>query len=186
MDSDLILIGAPTGRGKTTLAMNFIKKFKEQGIKPYYISLESGSRAEKVANKLGISVSDYFTPVDPIIKPTQISLQPNSVTIIDWINLGEDFTATPVVFQHLSDEMRNKGGIMIALSQLRDDFRWFAPDLVKQFARFSARYLYDDNEGIVGHFDCDKITDPRGHYQTAIIPCTFDFDTRELKLKNNL
>jgi hypothetical protein len=186
MDSDLILIGAPTGRGKTTLAMNFIKKFKEQGIKPYYISLESGSRAAKVADKLGILSSDYFTTVEPIIKPTQISLVPNAVTIIDWLNLGEDFTATPVVFQHLSDEMRNKGGIMIVFSQLRDDFRWFAPDLVKQFARFSARYLYDDNEGIIGHFDCDKITDPKGHSQTAVIPCIFDFDTREVKLKNQL
>ena len=82
--------------------------------------------------------------------------------------------------------MKIKGGILVVFNQLRDDYRWFAPDLVKQFARLSARFVYDDQTGIISHLDCDKITDPKGHYLTANIPTQFDFDSKELKKKENL
>ena len=183
---DIILVGGKTGEGKTHIAMNFIKQLKAQGVIPYYISLESGSRHEKVATKLGLSKEDYYISKEPIDNPLQIEIEPNSFTIIDWLYTGEDFAATQSIFKHLSDEMRRKGGILLVFTQLKEDYNYFAVNLIKSFARFAARFIYDDTTGITSHYQVDKITDPKGHYQNAIIPCTFDFDTKELKKRDIL
>jgi hypothetical protein len=184
---DIIIIGAPSGKGKTHIAMNIIKQMRMQGITPFYISLESGSRHEVIAEKLQLTQKDYYISKKPVITPQQVSIQPNTFTIIDWINLGEDFAATPAIYGHLSDEMRVKGGILIVFNQLRDDYRWFAPDLVKQFARLAARFVLDDeSSGLVSHFTVDKITEPKGQNLTDNVSCVFDFKTHELKMKDNI
>lgn len=185
-NGDIILIGAPTGKGKTTIAMNFIKQIKNQGIIPYYISLEAGSRYEKTANQLGMTVKDFYVPKTPVVNPTQIEIEPNAFTIVDWLYTGDDFSATQAVFKYLNDEMVRKGGILIVFTQLKEDYNWFAPNLVKSFPRFATRFIFDDEIGILSHFDVCKITDPKGHYQTAIINTEFNFDTKEIKKKNNI
>jgi hypothetical protein len=183
---DIILIGGKTGEGKTHIAMNFVKQFKAQGIKPFYISLESGSRHEKVATQLGLSQKDYYVSKEAIDNPLQMEIEANSVTIIDWLYTGEDFAATQSIFKHLSDEMKRKGGILIVFTQLKESYDWFAVNLIKSFARFAARFIYDDTDGIASHFDVCKITDPKGHYSTAIVSTEFNFETKELKKKLNL
>jgi len=183
---DIILIGGKTGEGKTHIAMNLIKQFKAQGIKPFYISLESGSRHEKVAQQLGLSQKDYYVSKDAIDNPLQMEIETNSVTIVDWLYTGEDFAATQSIFKHLSDEMKRKGGILIVFTQLKESYDWFAVNLIKSFARFAARFIYDDTDGIASHFDVCKITDPKGHYSTAIVSTEFNFESKELKKKLNL
>jgi len=180
---DIILIGAPTGKGKTHIALNIIKQMKEQGVKPYYVSLESGSRYLKIAEQLKLDVKDFYVTKDPIDNPTQIEIEPNSFTIIDWLYTGEDFAMTQSIFKHLSDEMRRKNGILIVFTQLKEDYNYFAVNLIKSFPRLAARFVYDDTTGIISHFEVDKITDPKGHYQTARVDSEFNFDTKELKKK---
>jgi hypothetical protein len=183
---DIVLIGAPTGKGKTTIAINFIKQMRVQGITPFYLSLEAGSRHEKTAKLLGLTQKDYYVPKETVINPLQIEIEPNSFTIIDWLYTGDDFAQTQSVFKHLNDEMVRKGGILIVFTQLKENYDWFAVNLVKSFPRFATRFIYDDETGIVSHFDVCKITDPKGHYQTIIIPTEFNFENKELIKKNNI
>jgi tRNA A37 threonylcarbamoyladenosine biosynthesis protein TsaE len=182
---DILLLGAPTGGGKTHIAMNIIKQLKEQGIKPYYISLESGSRHIKIAEKLNLTQKDYYISKDPIDNPLQIEIEPDSVTIIDWIYTGDDFAATQSVYKHLNDEMARKGGILIVFTQLKENYEYFAVNLIKTFPSFSARFIYDDTENrIFSHWQVDKIRESIGNYFTATIPCEFNFETKILTKKD--
>lgn len=185
-NGDIILIGAPTGRGKTTIAINYIKQMRAQGVTPFYLSLEAGSRHEKTAKALGLTQQDYYIPKETVSNPLQIEIEPNSFTIVDWLYTGDDFAQTQAVFKHLNDEMVRKGGVLIVFTQLKENYDWFAVNLVKSFPRFAARFVYDDDTGVVSHFQVDKITDPKGHYQVATIPTEFNFDTKELKKKDQL
>lgn len=180
VSGDLLLLGAPSGYGKTTVAMNIIKQMKDQGVKPYYISLESGSRHSKIASKLELEQKDYFISKDSIDNPLQIELEDNAFTIIDWLYLGEDFAATLSIFKHLSDEIRKKGGILVVFTQLKEDYSYFATNLIKSFPSFSARFIYDTDDRLMSHWQVDKIRDPIGHISSAIIPCEFNFDTKLL------
>jgi len=185
-NGDIILIGAPTGKGKTTIAINFIRQMRAQGIIPFYLSLEAGSRHEKTAQLLGLTQKDYYVPKEVVSNPLQIEIEPNSFTIIDWLYFGDDFAQTQAVFKHLNDEMVRKGGILVVFTQLKEDYNYFAVNLVKSFPRFATRFIYDDETGLVSHFQVDKITDPKGHYQNAIISTQFNFESKELIKKNNL
>jgi len=180
---DILLIGAPTGKGKSHIAMNIIKQMKEQGVRPYYLSLESGSRYRKIMDQLGLTAEDVYVSKDPIVNPTQIELEPNSFSVIDWLYTGEDFSMTQSIFKYLADEMRRKGGILVVFSQLKEDYSWFAVNLIKSFPALTVRYIYDDSTGVIGHFECDKIRDPLGHNQSARIDCEFDFSTKILTKK---
>jgi len=179
-DSDIILIGAPQGKGKTHIAMNIIRQMKIQGITPYYISLESGSRHEKIAEQLQLIPKDYYVSKESIDNPLQIEIEPNAFTIIDWLYTGEDFAATLTIFKHLNDEMKKKKGILVVFTQLKENYDYFAVNLIKSFPSLAARYIRDDDTGLIGHFQADKIRDPKGHYSTATVNCKFDFDTKEL------
>ena len=183
-NGDLILIGTPTGLGKTHICMNIIKQMKEQGIKPYYISLESGSRYLKIAESLKLDVKDFYVSKEPVENPTQVELESNGFTLCDWLYTGEDFAMTQSVFKYLSDELRRKGGILVVMTQLKENYDYFAVNLIKSFASFAARYIYDDTTGVIGHFEVDKIRDSKGHYQTARVDCEFSFDTKLLIKKN--
>jgi len=183
---DIVIIGGKTGEGKTHIAMNIIKQMKDQGVKPYYISLEAGSRYSKIAEQLGLSTKDFYVSKTPIDNPLSIEIELNSFTVVDWLYTGEDFSATQSIFKHLNDEMVRKGGILTVFTQLKEDYSYFAVNLIKSFARFSCRFIYDDTTGVISHFQVDKITDPKGHNLTARVDTEFDFSTKELKKKNNL
>jgi len=179
-NGDIILIGGKTGEGKTHIAMNIIKQMKNQGIIPYYIGLESGSRHEKIAQQLGLTQKDYYISKDPIENPTQIEIESNAFTVLDWLYTGEDFAMTQSIFKYLSDEMRRKGGILVVFTQLKEDYNWFAVNLIKSFARFAARFIYDDTTGVISHFEIDKMTDPKGHNLKGRVDTEFNFDTKLL------
>jgi hypothetical protein len=163
--------------------MNIIKQMHDQKVTPYYLSLESGSRHEKIAQQLGLTPKDYYVSKEPIDNPTQIELEKNAFTIIDWLYTGEDFAMTQSIFKHLSDEMRRKGGILIVFTQVKEDYKWFAVNLTKSFARFTCIFAYDDMSGVNSHFEIDKITDPKGHNKSGRVDCEFNFDTKELRKK---
>jgi len=96
---------------------------------------------------------------------------------------GEDFAQTQAIFKYLSDEMRRKGGILVVFTQLKEDYNYFAVNLIKSFASFASRYMYDDTTGVIGHFEIDKIRDSKGHYQNARVDCSFDFSNKILTKK---
>jgi len=180
---DIIIIGAKTGEGKTHIAMNFVKQFKDLSkgiIKPHYLPLEAGSRYQKIAKILGLVPGDYYVPTEQIENPIRIELESKAVTIIDWLYLGEDFAQTETIMKYLNDEMTRKGGILILFTQLKDNREWFAVNLIKNFARFACKYLFDGFDGKTGYFQVDKMTDPRGNYREHTIPCEFNFDTKLL------
>lgn len=185
-NGDIVLLGGKSGTGKTHIAMNIVKQIREQGVIPFYISLETGSRYKKIAEKLNLKQQDFYVSKEPIDNPLQIEIEPNSFTIIDWLYTGEDFAATQSIFKHISDEMRRKGGILIVFTQLKDNYDYFAVNLIKSFPSLAARYIYDDETGLTGHWQVDKIRDAKGHYQTTIIPCEFNFDSKELRKKDNI
>jgi len=184
---DIILLGGLTGRGKTHQALNIVKDMVVQGVKPYYISFESGSRYKKIAETLKLKDTDFYVPKEDINNPLHVSLEKNAFTIIDWIYLGDDFAATPKIFNHLKNEMKKSGGILVLFTQLKEGYDWFAKNLIKDFVALSARYIMDDeNTGKIGHWDVDKIREPKGQQLRETVMCEYNFDTKEFKIKNKI
>lgn len=177
---DMIVVGGQSAIGKTTMAMNIIKRLVDQGIKPYYLYSEAGGRFMNVADALGLKEGSYkfFHHSNPL----GIELPLNGVTIIDWLLIG-DKSMSDTIFKHLNEEMENKGGLLFIFMQLKEDNGWFAPNMVKQYPALTAKYIYDDEQGQKGHFDIDKIRDPKGNYKQRIIPCVYDFNTKILNIK---
>jgi len=175
---DLLLIGSKNKRGKTHISMNIVKHLVEQGIKPYYISLETGSRFKKIALQLGLKEGDFYH--DFQIDPTKIELPKNAVTIIDWL-LIVDKSKTDLVFRHLVEQLYKTNGIIICFQQLKQDNGWFAPNMAMQFPALSARYIYDsDDVGEFGKFDIDVIRDPKLKVKHYEIPCRYDWEAKTL------
>jgi hypothetical protein len=177
---DLILIGGKPSVGKTTVAMNIAKQLSVQGVVPYYINLESGSRFGSTATRLGIRVGDmHFTTAS---NPQSIELEKDAVTILDWLLIDEKYE-TDKVFKHFSEELKKKGGVLILFQQLRDNNQYFAHDMVKQFPSFAARYIYDDEnkDREYGAFRIDKNREPKGKWVPKL-PCRYDRDTMVLDL----
>jgi len=174
--SDMILVGATTGSGKTHVAMNMVLDFVRQGIKPYYVSTESGSRHARVARDLGLKDGDYFWA--DIVSATEIPIEPNVVTIIDWL-LPADYAETDKLFQHFANKMSKSGGLLIIFMQLRKDGNWFAENLCTMFPSFAARYtLNDDRDG--GAFKIDKIRESKEKDSYKDINCTYNWRDKTL------
>jgi len=177
---DLVLLAGKPSVGKTTIAMNIAKQLSVQGVVPYYVNLESGSRFGSTATRLGIKVGDmHFTTAS---NPQVIELEKDSVTIIDWLLIDEKYE-TDKVFKHFSEELKKKGGVLILFQQLRDNNHYFAQDMVKQFPSFAARYIYDEEENSreFGAFRIDKNREPKGRWVSKL-PCRYDRDTMVLDL----
>jgi len=175
-NSDIILVGATTGSGKTHVAMNMILNLVRQGIKPYYVSTESGSRHARVARDLGLNDGDYFWA--DIISATDIPIEPNAVTIIDWL-LPTDYAETDKLFQHFANKMAKSGGLLIIFMQLRKDGGWFAENLCTMFPSFAARYkLNEDRNG--GAFQIDKIRESKEKDSYGDIHCHYNWRDKTL------
>ena len=97
-DKDVILLGAKTNDGKTTIALNMLREMITQGIKPYYVYSEAGSRFQKTSQYLGITGKYYHTYHE---NPLSIELEYNAFTIIDWLHL-EHKENTDTVLKHLT------------------------------------------------------------------------------------
>jgi len=179
---DLILIGSKNKKGKTHLAMNIIKQLVTQGKKPYYLSLETGSRFAKIGLQLGLKEGDFYW--DFQIDPTKIELEKNSITIIDWL-CPMNFAETDKIFMHFMEQLYKTNGILIVFMQLKgsksQDNEWFAPNLVSQFPSLSTRYIYDnEGDGEYGKFIIDVIREPKLKIKTYEIPCFYNWEEKTL------
>ncbi len=179
-DADCLILGGKTNEGKTTIALNIIKEMIGQKIKPYYIYTEAGSRFQKTAKLLGIDGKFYHCQHS---NPLAIELEENSFTIIDWLFL-ENKAETDVILKHINDELQRKRGMLIIFTQLKQDYSYFAPNLIDHFPTFAARYIQDNETHTEGHYQCDKIKEPRGNYTQFILPCVYDHQTRIFKPKD--
>jgi hypothetical protein len=177
---DLLLIGSKAKYGKTHISMNIIKKLQEQGVKPYYISLETGSRFAKIALQLGLKEGDFYHTF--CADPTKIELEPNAVTIIDWL-LIVDKAKTDLIFRHFIEQLNKTNGFLIIFQQLKQDSSWFAENMCKQFPALATRYLYEnDNEGTYGKYIIDVVREPKPFGKKVFeIPCVYNWKTKELK-----
>jgi hypothetical protein len=179
-DKDVILLGAKTNDGKTTIALNMIKEMIVQGIKPYYIYSEAGSRWQKTSEFLGITGKFYRTYHE---NPLAIELEYNAFSIIDWLHL-EHKELTDTTLKHLNDELQRKGGILVIFTQLKTTNEWFAPNLIDHYPTFAARYIQDNDSKTEGHWDIQKIKEPRGNFCTYILPSEYNQETRIFKKKD--
>ena len=174
---DLILIGGTPKLGKTHISMNIIKQLVEQDIKPYYISLESGSRFKKIALQLGLK-DDDFNYNKKWIDPIGIQLEPKSIMIIDWL-CPDNFAEVDKIFRHFTEQLAKTGSILIVFMQLKGDGNWFSPNLVMQFPALCVKYLYDDEkDGTYGKFVINAIRDPKSCIKMWEIPCKYDWQTK--------
>ena len=185
---DMLVIGSRNKKGKTHISMNIVKQLVEQGKKPYYISLETGSRFKKIALQLGLKEGDLKHTFH--VDPTQIELEPNAITIIDWLLIA-DKSKTDLVFKRFIEQLYKSNGILIVFMQLKNnkgqENEYFAPNMVMQFPALSARYIYDeDDTGEYGKFKVDVIREPKLRIKSYEIPCAYDWETKTLnKVEDN-
>lgn len=176
---DVIMLGGVQNSGKTTICLNILKGMIDQGVKPYYIYSEAGSRFQKTSQILGITGKYFHTYHE---NPLAIELEYNAFTCIDWLHL-ENKAETDTVIKKLNDELRRKGGILVIFSQLKENGEWFAPNLINHYPTFAARLFQDNPEKTLSHYQCDKIKEPRGNYTDFLLQCEFDRETRIFKKK---
>ncbi len=179
-DKDVLLLGARTNDGKTTVALNMLGEMIKQGVKPYYIYSEAGSRFQKTSQALGITGKYYHTYHE---NPLAIELEYNAFSIIDWLHLEHKET-TDTVLKHLNDELQRKGGILVIFTQLKTTSEFFAPNLIDHYPTFAARLIQDNSEKTESHFDITKIKEPRGNFCSYILPCIYNPETRIFKIKD--
>jgi len=176
---DMILIGSKNKYGKTHIAMNMVKQFAEQNVVVHYLSLEPTSRFAEIALQLGLKEGDFKW--DWCVDPTQIELEPNAVTIIDWL-CPKDFAKVDKLFMQFVEQLLKTNGLLIVFMQLKEDDSWFSPNLVNQFPALGAKYLYDNKgNGEYGKFIINPIRDPKIRAKIYEIPCKYDWETKELK-----
>jgi len=179
-DGDCLILGGKTNEGKTTISLNMMAEMIKQGIKPFYVYNEAGSRFQKIAKALGIMGKFYHCQHS---NPLAIELERNAFSILDWLCL-ENKAETDTVLKHINDELQRKRGILVIFTQLKKDYDYFAPNLIDHFPTFAARYIQDNEQHTEGHWQCDKIKEPKGNYTTFMLPCIYEHETRVFKAKD--
>ncbi len=180
---DMVLIGAQTKIGKTTIAMNFIKRLVEQGIKPYYIYSESGGRWAETAMHLGLKDDDFLVPETVTEHIDEITFEKHSINIWDWID-PQDFAKTNMYFSQILKKVERSNSFLIGFVQLKDDkdASWFAQNMIRQRPALAAKYLYDkEQDGSNTQFILTEVRAPRAKGKQFNIPCVYDFATKEIK-----
>ena len=182
-NEDLIIIGSQNKYGKTTLAMNFVKRLVEQGIKSDYIYNETGGRFAKTALKMGMKAGDFSSAFTAC--PTDVILRKNKVTIFDWVK-PDDFARTDNVFSSLVEKVKKTHGFLICFVQLRTDDSFFAKDQIGQFPALLTRYVYEDETGEETKFIIDAARDPKTKGKKWEIPCVYNWETKEVQRVQDL
>ena len=175
---DIILIGSQTKYGKTTLAMNFVKRLVDQKIEPIYLYNESGGRFAKTALALGLKDGDFQK--GRATNPMEVILEQDKVYVYDWIR-PVDFAKTADIYDSLVTKLEESNSIMIAFVQLTDKNDWFASNLIRQFVSMSAKYNYTDAHGIQTQFELNDVRDRKGSGKKFQIQCRYVEETREVK-----
>ena len=183
-EGDMCVVGGCPGTGKTTLGMNFIKKFVNQGIKPYYYGTESQSRYLQTALKLGLKETDFWWATG--YEPAQIELKPNSVTILDWLDISA-FETTGQIYKSLQKSLDKAGGILIVMAQLNKGDVFYAENQLHFYASFVARYLFTTTNGIIDNqntfFRTSKIRESKSGQQYHVIPTKYNPDLKTVELR---
>lgn len=177
---DTIIIGAKAGIGKTHVAMNIIKQLVDQKVnnKINYINLESGSRFQRIALQLGLKEGDFNHCF--CYDPTQIELENNAITIIDWL-MPNQYKYTDKIIGHFTQQLDKHGGFLIIFVQIRkSNGEFFAKDLIEFFPALVVKYLYDDDDGVFGHFEICKVRESQRKKRLGSIPCKFDWESKIL------
>lgn len=189
---DILILAGVTKAGKTSLAMNIIKRLVDQGIKPYYIYTENGARYAKTAMKLGMKDKDFYRCYCDNIRDVQFPK--GGVVVWDWID-PPDFAKTNLYFSEICTKIEEAQGILIGLMQLKESQRengknlepeWFAKNLVRQKCALAVKFLHESSDGILGKFVLTDVRDPKPHGRNFIIPTTYNRDTAELKTVEEL
>lgn len=194
---DLLIIGSQNKYGKTTFAMNMIKRLVMQGIKPYYIYSETGGGFEETCAKLKLTHRDFYRLY--CASPYNIVLKPKSVVIFDWVR-PDDFARTDALFGNITDKLQKSKAILASLVQLKTDKeqadQFFAPNLIGQYPTVLARYLHNEESenGTKTYLDVPLIRRPKYKNRQATISTRFNWDdytirtTKEIedeKISNN-
>lgn len=186
---DMIIVGAKTGVGKTHVAMNIIKKLVDQGKKPYYISLESGSRFVSIAKGLKMGEGDFYHTT--LFAPEDVELENDAITIIDWL-LPEDYSQTDKLYKYFAEQLTKKGGILIVFVQLKEskeqESRFFAENMIKMFPALVVKFGYHkDSKGNEtperSYFESVKIRDPKNHSHRFKMDLKYIPDLKTLEIE---
>jgi hypothetical protein len=183
-EGDQLIIGGNPGTGKTHLAMNFIKKFVEQGVTPYYYGTESKSRYLKVGMELGLKEGDYLYASG--YEPAKIELKDNSVTILDWLDI-DDFATTGQVYKLLQKQLDKHNGLLIIFSQLNINDAFYAENQLKFYGALVAKYLFTKANGVVDtqntYFKVEKIRESKSGQQYLTIPTKYNPYNKTVELR---
>lgn len=182
---DMICLGAGTGVGKGHICMNIIKKYVEQGIKPFYVSSEPGNRFATIAMRLGLREGDFNFCNH--YHPEKLELEDDAVTFYDWI-LPEEFSGTANLYKLFAHQLDKHKGILYVLSQLNDttgDF--YASPMVRFFSSMAVKYYYTKVNNITDntntYFKTSKIRESKNGIQEITIPMKYNPDTKVLELR---
>lgn len=174
---DMIIIGGKSGSGKSHISMNMVKRFVNEGITPYYVTLEAGNRFANIAKQVGLTEGDFKW--DCHYNPEHIELEPNAITIIDWI-LPQDYSKTDKLFEYFSQQLKKCGGLLVIFVQLRKNGLFFAPDLIEFFPSVVAKFLQEEDDNTKGCFEFNKIREPKIRKWHIKIPTIYNWETKEL------
>lgn len=181
-NSDLVTLGASTGVGKSFIALNIIKKLVDQGVHPYYISSEPGNRFANISTRLGLR-EGQFSFINHY-NPQQLTLEPNSVSIIDWL-LPEDYASVDKLYKIFSQQLDKSGGLLFIFSQLRENGTFYSEAMVQFFSAFSVKYFYTKSGNVIDnvntYFQTTKVREPKTGVQENKIPMKFDNPFLELR-----
>ena len=177
---DFIVIGSQNKYGKTTLAMNIVKKFVDQGIKPYYIYSETGGRFGKTALKLGMKDGDFWHIFCG--NPDEIMIEKNSVVIFDWVRPTDGFNKTDELYDKMVQKLQKTQAFMLCFAQLKKnnpENGWFAPNMITQYPALACKYMYEEgSDGTNTFFDITEVRDPKQRGKTFTQSCLYHWDTK--------
>lgn len=182
----MLVFGGKTGTGKTTWVVNFIEQFAKQGIKTKLITTEADSGVGEIALARGLKEGDFlfYQTSDPLSVP----FQKDEVRIVDWLTAKDgDFSKLGLMYQQFNDKLVDYGGLLIILSQLKQDNSFFCPNQIDNYASLAGKFLYPEKNGVLDYLhpylEICKMRRPKTHQKYMQIPMEYIPDTKELRVK---